>query len=117
MTTHAQIEVADGVVALLGIGKALSDRNRVRILGALAERELCVCDLVDLLGIDASTVSRHVSVLRRTGLVSVHKEGRWLHCGRSDIAPTLWAAIDEFLEGSPEIESDAAWLAQHCSDC
>jgi len=62
----------------LAIAKALSDENRVRILLALRRGELCVCRLIDLLGLAPSTVSRHMAVLKQAGLVDLRRDGRWI---------------------------------------
>lgn len=59
--------------------KALGDENRVRILCALQDRELCVCQLIELLGRAPSTVSKHLSILRAARLVDSRKDGRWMH--------------------------------------
>ena len=56
--------------------KALADPTRLRILGYLAQRELCVCDLEPLLGISQSMTSHHVGVLRRAGLLLQRREDR-----------------------------------------
>ena len=56
--------------------KALADPTRLRIVGYLAQRELCVCDLEDLLGISQSMTSHHVGVLRRAGLLLQRREER-----------------------------------------
>ena len=61
------------------IAKALSDANRIRALLALGDGELCACRIIDLLGIAPSTVSAHMAVLQRAGLVEVRKDGRWRH--------------------------------------
>jgi len=45
------------------------------MLDALAEREMCVCDLTKLVGADQSTVSKHLAVLKQTGIVEDRKEG------------------------------------------
>ena len=63
----------------LNITKALSDESRVRALMALVGRELCVCQLIELLGLAPSTVSKHMAVLHQAGLVESRKEGRWIH--------------------------------------
>jgi DNA-binding transcriptional ArsR family regulator len=65
------------ITAYLSITKALSDQTRTRALLALEERELCVCQIIDLLGLAPSTVSKHMSVLQQAGLVSQRREGRW----------------------------------------
>lgn len=45
------------------------------ILEALENREMCVCDLTELVGADQSTVSKHLAVLKQAGLVADRKEG------------------------------------------
>ncbi len=61
----------------ISITKALSDENRVRILLVLEGRELCVCQLIALLGLAPSTVSKHLWLLKQAGLIDLRKEGRW----------------------------------------
>ena len=45
------------------------------MLDALADSEMCVCDLTELVGADQSTVSKHLAVLKNAGLVSDRKNG------------------------------------------
>lgn len=59
------------------IFRALSDRTRLRILNLLRDGELCVCDLVDVLGVPQPTASRHLAYLRKAGLVTARSEGLW----------------------------------------
>jgi ArsR family transcriptional regulator len=59
--------------------KALSDSNRIRILKMLSIRELCVCEITDILGLAASTVSKHLSILRDLELILDRKDGRWIN--------------------------------------
>ena len=63
----------------MNIVKALADENRVRVLMALRDRELCVCDIIEMLGLAPSTVSKHLSILYQAGLLDSRKEGRWVH--------------------------------------
>ena len=63
----------------LSIAKALSDENRVRALMMLSHGELCVCQLIEMLGLAPSTVSKHMSILRQARLVQARKEGRWMY--------------------------------------
>jgi len=63
----------------ISIMKALADPNRVRALAALRDGELCVCQLIELLGLAPSTVSKHMSVLKQVGLVESRKEERWMY--------------------------------------
>ena len=63
----------------LNITKALSDENRIRALMMLTGGELCVCQIIEMLGLAPSTVSKHMSILRQAGLVETRKEGRWIY--------------------------------------
>jgi len=61
----------------LSLSKALNDETRVRILAALDQEELCLCQIIELLGLAPSTLSKHVNLLAAAGLVRRRKEGRW----------------------------------------
>ncbi len=61
----------------LDICKALADEARLRALIALRDGELCLCQIVELLRLAPSTVSKHLSLLQRAGLVRMRKVGRW----------------------------------------
>ena len=63
----------------MNITKALSEENRVRIILALRNGELCVCEIIALLSLAPSTVSKHMSILRQAGIVEGRKEGRWMY--------------------------------------
>ncbi len=62
----------------LAIAKALSDASRVRILMFLGDGELCVCQVIEMLNLAPSTVSEHMAILHRAGLVEGRKDGRWM---------------------------------------
>jgi ArsR family transcriptional regulator, arsenate/arsenite/antimonite-responsive transcriptional repressor len=61
------------------IAKALSDENRVRILPILEGREPCVCQVIELLDLGPSTVSKHLSILKQARLIDGRKQGRWMY--------------------------------------
>jgi len=63
----------------MAVARALADESRVRVLLALRGRELCVCQIIELLGLAPSTVSKHMSILKQAYLVDSRKEGRWIH--------------------------------------
>ncbi len=67
------------MLEILNITKALSDETRVRALMMLTGDELCVCQIIEMLGLAPSTVSKHMSILRQAGLVETRKEGRWIY--------------------------------------
>ena len=64
---------------VLAITKALADENRLRALMMLRSQELCACQVIEVLGLAPSTVSKHMTILRQAGLVRARKEGRWMH--------------------------------------
>ena len=59
--------------------KALADETRLRILALLTHGELCVCDLMAVLQLPQSTVSRHLAYLRNAGLVDDRRQGVWMY--------------------------------------
>lgn len=56
--------------------KALADENRVRALLALRDGELCVCDIIELLDLAPSTVSKHLSILRQARFIDEKKDAK-----------------------------------------
>ncbi|GBE19473.1 MAG TPA: ArsR family transcriptional regulator [Candidatus Pacearchaeota archaeon] len=56
--------------------KILGDPTRARILYALSQKELCVCDLSALLGMTQSAISHQLRLLRNTNIVKFRKEGK-----------------------------------------
>jgi len=70
---------ASGMKSLLQITKALADRQRVRMLLLLQGKELCVCQIIAVLELAPSTISKHLSILSAAGLVEHRKEGRWAY--------------------------------------
>lgn len=63
----------------MAVTKALADETRVRMLLALRDGELCVCQITELFGLAASTISKHLSILYQAGLVDSRKDGRWIY--------------------------------------
>jgi ArsR family transcriptional regulator len=64
---------------IANIFKALSDDTRLRVIKLLQERELCVCELMQVLEMSQPRISRHLSVLKNAGLVNDRREGKWIH--------------------------------------
>jgi ArsR family transcriptional regulator len=99
----------------IDIAKALSDANRVRALMLLTDGPLCVCQIIEMLGLAPSTTSKHMSILRQAGLVEANKQGRWMHYRLpSKTAPQQvhkvirWAVSG--LENDPQIQQDKTKL-------
>jgi len=59
--------------------KAAADGTRLRIMKMLEPGSLCVCQIVEALGLSQSTVSKHLSILEAAGLVESERRGRWTH--------------------------------------
>jgi len=84
----------------MAVAKALADENRVRALMALRHQELCVCQLIELLELAPSTVSKHMAILKQARLVDSRKDGRWAFYRVAD---------DEVPEA---VAKAAAWVIQ-----
>ena len=100
---------------ILEITRALGDENRLRALMMLREGELCVCQIIELLGLAPSTVSRHMAILHDSGLVETRKEGRWIyyHLNEDFEVPcvgTVIAMARECLSKNDRIRDDARRL-------
>jgi len=59
--------------------RALGDETRVRIVALLSHGELCVCHLEEALGLQQSTTSRQLAVLRAAGVVETRREKSWVY--------------------------------------
>lgn len=75
--------------------KILSDETRLRLIAALSKSEFCVCELVDALKVSQYNISRHLGVLRKSGLVDDRKEGVWVYYR---LAPKVKPIIDDILK-------------------
>jgi ArsR family transcriptional regulator len=82
--------------------KALADATRLRVIAALRQRELCVCELCDALEATQSTLSTHLTSLREAGITRTRKQGKWIYYRLSDEAAPL---IETFLRHF----TDAKW--------
>ncbi len=103
------------VKSTMRVTKALADPQRVRILLLLRRGELCVCQIVEVLELAPSTISKHLSLLAAAALVEVHKQGRWAYYRLPDgdagqfLSPLLeWLTLA--LRGDETIEQDARTL-------
>jgi ArsR family transcriptional regulator, arsenate/arsenite/antimonite-responsive transcriptional repressor len=102
---------------LMAVLKALADENRVRALLALGAGELCVCQIVELLGLAPSTVSKHMAILKHARLVESRKQGRWMFYRlakreASVEAKKIAAVVSQLLADNPQIDADAKRLIQ-----
>jgi ArsR family transcriptional regulator len=91
--------------------RAFSDTTRLRILYLLRDGELCVCDLVEVLRLPQPTVSRHLSYLRKAGVVMAREERSWnfytLIPGRSAVHRRLLDCLAACGDDLPGMKGDA----------
>ena len=91
--------------------KALSDETRLRILNILVERECCVCEVEQALGISQSRASRNLGTLYDAGFLTLRKDGLWsLYSidreGMPAYFPDLVETIGKALEGNQIVAQD-----------
>jgi ArsR family transcriptional regulator len=58
---------------------ALADPTRLRLLNLMNGHEVCVCYFVEILGQSQPKISRHLAYLRKAGVVSARREGKWMN--------------------------------------
>ena len=97
---------------ILSITKALSDETRVRALLSVIDGELCLCQIIEVLSLAPSTVSKHMNVLQQAGLVQRQKRGKWHFYGLPEgragsAAKRALAWIVEELRDDPRMKTDA----------
>jgi ArsR family transcriptional regulator len=98
--------------------QALADRTRLRLLNLMRDDEICVCFFVEVFDTNQPKISRHLAYLRKAGLVSARRDGKWMHYritkpveehARRVLEETLaWAANDK------EMQRDRERLVKIC---
>ena len=102
---------------LVRAAKTLSDPARVRVLNLLMQRECCVCEVMDGLGISHVNASRYCSALRDAGFLIMHKDGRWKHYtvdwdGCSPALLDLLASVKKAADDDPVALDDRRRLTE-----
>jgi len=102
---------------LMAVMKALADENRVRILMVLLPGERCVCQIVELLGLAPSTVSKHMAILKQARIVDSRKEGRWMFYRLAEDDATaeakeMTALAARLLAQDPRVREDVKRMKQ-----
>ncbi|MFH1616639.1 MAG: metalloregulator ArsR/SmtB family transcription factor [Planctomycetota bacterium] len=97
--------------------KALADPNRARIIMALSQGSLCVCRILGLFKLAPSTVSKHLYILKKAGLIQATKRGRWIHYSLTNRAKnpamrSLLQCLRQHLDKDNQIKRDRAKLAE-----
>ncbi|MGI5849289.1 MAG: ArsR/SmtB family transcription factor [Christensenellales bacterium] len=84
---------------LSSVFKALGDDTRLRILGLLRDRELCVCEIGQTLEIQQPNISKHLNKLRYAGIIQCRKISQWCFFRLSDTFIAERAVLYNFLAG------------------
>jgi len=58
--------------------KALADKTRLRIIALLFNKSLCVCEIMDILEMTQSRISRHMGILKQAGFIEEERKGKWV---------------------------------------
>jgi len=97
---------------------ALADRTRLRLLNLLADGEVCVCFFADALGTNNPKISRHLSYLKRAGLVSARREGKWVHYSLQrpddENAAKLLDRVLDMIRDEAQMQKDKRILEKAC---
>lgn len=93
----------NSIIKMAETFKLLGDPTRLRIVYALSNGELCVCDLASMLGMAQSAISNHLRVLRNMGLVNYRRQGKLAYYSIADahIVRLLAECLDHVEEMQP----------------
>lgn len=98
--------------------RALADRTRLRLINLMADQEICVCYLVEVIDAPQPKISRHLAYLRRAGIVLARRDGKWMHYKLALPADHHEAAILQTtlaaLRRDKKLQNDFRRLSQAC---
>ncbi|HUE81875.1 MAG TPA: metalloregulator ArsR/SmtB family transcription factor [Pyrinomonadaceae bacterium] len=98
--------------------KALADYTRLRLINLMGNDEVCVCFFVEVLKTNQPKISRHLAYLRRAGVVSSRRDGKWIHyrlIEPSDpYAARIFQEVRTWLDNDPAMQRDRARLMKIC---
>lgn len=97
---------------------ALADRTRLRLLNLMRGGEVCVCFFAETLGTNNPKISRHLAYLKRAGLVSSRREGKWMHYKITEPQNTQAAGVFKstmtMIADDPQMQADNLTLIKVC---
>lgn len=97
---------------------ALADRTRLRLLNLMRDGEVCVCFFAETLGTNNPKISRHLAYLKRAGLVTGRRNGKWMHHRisepKQEAAAEIFAGIMKILDEDKEMQEDRLNLVNVC---
>lgn len=93
--------------------KMLGDKSRLTILGLLKERELCVCEIVEILDMSQPNISQHLRKLKSAGLVLEDRRGQWIYYSLNvSDKPHIQSALNHV----PTLKEKLDCLNSNCCD-
>lgn len=102
---------------MVDIFKALAEESRLRILALLLQEELCVCEIEECLNMTQSNVSRHLTALRKCGILETYKKAQWAYFKISEKFKeehqNLWLYLMQNLKELPKYQMDF----EKCQNC
>ena len=108
----------DKIYSIELLFKALADRTRLRLINLIGEDEVCVCFFVEVLKTNQPKISRHLAYLRKAGVVSARREGKWIHYRivepPDEHAANIFREVRTWLKNDHVMQSDRTRLAQIC---
>ena len=97
---------------------ALADKTRLRLLNLMRDGEVCVCFFAGSIGTNNPKISRHLSYLKRAGLVEGRRDGKWMHYRisepKDENASKVLAATMKMLSEDREMQADRQRLVDFC---
>jgi ArsR family transcriptional regulator, arsenate/arsenite/antimonite-responsive transcriptional repressor len=98
--------------------RALADYTRLRLINLMGDDEVCVCFFVEVLKTNQPKISRHLAYLRRAGVVSARREGKWMHYRLVEPADPRAARIFQEVRGwlkeDEDMQRDRQRLVKLC---
>ena len=98
--------------------KALADQTRLRLINLIGDDEICVCFFVEVLKTNQPKISRHLAYLKRAGVVTARREGKWMHYRLVEPddphAARIFREVRSWLENNAAMVNDRTRLKRIC---
>src|ERR1051326_2493173 len=98
--------------------RALADYTRLRLINLMGDDEVCVCFFVEVLKTNQPKISRHLAYLRRAGVVSARREGKWMHyrlvTPEDARAAQVFSEVMAWIREDREMQKDLGRLQTFC---
>ncbi len=118
MLEYGAMGRASNAVSIEQLFRVFADRTRLRLINLLGDEEVCVCFLTEILKSPQPTISRHLSYLKRAGLVASRRDGKWMHyrlIPPTDAhAATVFQQVKNWLFNDKGMQEDRQRLMKFC---